>query len=90
VSPKSVLHPPKPFKDKTAFGTSIFFFFCLKFYFSCSSPFLLLFLSLIEFNLLLLLFLEVSVALFASNCKAAGASERTNYIEELMKLMKVN
>lgn len=32
----------------------------------------------------------VTVALFASNCKKAGASDRYQYIEELMKYIPVN
>ena len=31
----------------------------------------------------------VNVAVFASNCKAAGASQRTAYLEQLMKHVKV-
>eukprot|EP00597_Dinobryon_sp_UTEXLB2267_P001877 CAMPEP_0170069610 /NCGR_PEP_ID=MMETSP0019_2-20121128/8219_1 /TAXON_ID=98059 /ORGANISM="Dinobryon sp., Strain UTEXLB2267" /LENGTH=273 /DNA_ID=CAMNT_0010277695 /DNA_START=275 /DNA_END=1096 /DNA_ORIENTATION=+ len=33
---------------------------------------------------------DVWVAIFASNCKAAGASSRYAYLEELMKLIKVH
>ena len=35
------------------------------------------------------LFAGVTVALFASNCKKAGASDRYQYIEELMKYIPV-
>ena len=32
----------------------------------------------------------VAVALFASNCKAAGATVRYAFLEELMRYIKVN
>jgi hypothetical protein len=32
----------------------------------------------------------VAVALFASNCKAAGATARYAFLEELMRYIKVN
>jgi hypothetical protein len=32
----------------------------------------------------------VTVALFASNCKKAGAADRYKYMEELMKHIKVH
>ncbi len=33
--------------------------------------------------------IDVNVAIFVSNCKAAGAKERTAYVEELMKYIQV-
>ena len=40
-------------------------------------------------NFLLLVYLGVNVVVFTSNCKAAGATARTNYVEELMRHIKV-
>lgn len=54
VSPQAVLQPPRPFSQKTGYGSG------------------------------------VQVVLFASNCERAGATERSKYISELMKYIKVH
>lgn len=73
---EKVMERGLPFREKTGYGTGNCEIYDLR--------------EDVFFFLSNVLALGVEVVLFTSNCKAAGASERYKYLEELMKYITVH